>query len=119
VGRVGAREGLSLDSELLARLERIENLLTATARPQAEAVSLRQAARLLGIARGSTLQELIASGAVRTITIGRHVRIARKELHRVLEQGAPLDAPARRSPRRPAAARSEAEEIAAILAIEV
>jgi excisionase family DNA binding protein len=51
-----------------------------------EALSLRQAARVLGVDRGTTLAQLIRAGTIRTVTIGTQVRIARREIDRVLAE---------------------------------
>lgn len=79
-----------------------------------EALSLREAAAILGVSRGRTLRQLIACGSIRTVTIGGAVRIARREIDRVLCEGAPLVA----TPRRGAGKqRANAAEVAAILAL--
>lgn len=82
--------------DALARLERLERKLDALlARGRAPAgggaalVTKRAAARILGCDRGTTLEQLIRSGRLPTVTApsGKGLRIPRAELERVLREG--------------------------------
>lgn len=87
---------------MAARVERI-----AAQVPAQRLLSKRQAAALLGISRGRTLDRLIQAGVIKAVLVGRRVRIPMAELERVVADGAPAAPPAprvapkRREPRRP------------------
>ena len=108
------------ETDLQTALERIEatlaKLVRERTRPPSEAVSIRQAASLLGIDRCRTLPALIAAGTIRTVEIAGHVRVPRSEIERVLREGAPLACQ-----QKPRGQRMEsvADEVAAIMAIRV
>lgn len=51
------------------------------------AVSYREAARLLGIDRGSTLSALVARGVVRSVPWGKRSRIPLAEVERLASEG--------------------------------
>ncbi len=56
-------------------------------------LSLRMAARELGISRSKSLPRYIRAGLIKTTSIGGRVRISRDEIDRVLRDGLPpLDA---------------------------
>ncbi|MBX7115915.1 MAG: helix-turn-helix domain-containing protein [Myxococcaceae bacterium] len=57
------------------------------AKPLRLMVSHREAARLLGIDRGSTLKSLIETGHVRTVKANGRTRIPLEEVQRLAEQG--------------------------------
>jgi excisionase family DNA binding protein len=61
----------------------------AERQPPQRLLSKRQAAELLGVSRGRTLDRLIAEGAIRTVTVGTRSRIPVAELDRLLVEGAP------------------------------
>jgi excisionase family DNA binding protein len=87
-----------------------------------ELLSLKEAARVLGVDRRTTLTNLIADGVLGTVEVpgSRGIRIPRRELERLLESGLPESAPGR--PRRANRARRlpSAEEIErSILAIPI
>jgi len=78
---------------------------------QPELLSLRQAAKVLRVDRGTTLPGLIASGALRAVTVLGKARIPRDEIDRVKRDGlssAPTRAP--RVPRRPECRQEGASE---------
>jgi hypothetical protein len=79
--------------ELSATLERVERkldaLLSRERRSQAAAVGKREAARLLGVDRSTTLEALIRDGVVKTVTVAGRLRITRDEIARVLSVGVP------------------------------
>lgn len=101
-------------SDALSRIEALlKQLVQNTTR---EAYSLRQAARILGISRNS-LPALIRSGAIKVIDIAGHKRISRKELDRVLSEGASTMAPALKERRQ--AAKSWPDELEAIKSIKI
>lgn len=87
---------------MAARVERI-----ATQVPAQRLLSKRQAAALLGISRGRTLDRLIEAGIIRAVLVGKRTRIPMAELERVAVDGAPAKsaatrvAPKRREPPRP------------------
>jgi excisionase family DNA binding protein len=65
-----------------------------------ELLSKRAAAKLLGVDRGTTLEQMIADGRLRTVDVGGRPRVPRAELERVLAAGLPRAEPrARRAPR--------------------
>lgn len=68
-----------------------------------ELLSKRAAAKLLGVDRGTTLEELLRAGILKTVDIGGRPRILRSELARVLAEG--FEVPKRgrhpRAPKRP------------------
>lgn len=68
-----------------ALLER-ERKHRSSADPRA-LLSKREAARLLGVSRGRTLDSLIASGQVRVVRIGGRLRVPRAELERLQAEG--------------------------------
>lgn len=61
----------------------------AERQPPQRLLSKREAAALLGVSRGRTLDRLIAEGAIRTVTVGTRGRIPVAELDRLLVEGAP------------------------------
>jgi hypothetical protein len=84
--------------ELLARMERLERKLDAALAPRSmpELVSKRRAARLLGVNRDETLEELIRSGRLIPVYVRNRARIPLAQIRRLLEQGdAPPPAPVR------------------------
>ena len=60
----------------------------ATRLPAQRALSKRQAARLLGVSRGRTLDQLIRDGTIRTVRVGTRSKIPMAELERLLVEGA-------------------------------
>ncbi|WP_242394820.1 helix-turn-helix domain-containing protein [Anaeromyxobacter oryzisoli] len=65
-----------------------------------ELLSKRAAARMLGVDRGTTLEELVRDGRLRTVDVGGRPRIPRSELERVLAAGVPqAEAKTRRASR--------------------
>jgi excisionase family DNA binding protein len=57
------------------------------AKPLRLMVSHREAARLLGIDRGTTLKALIEAGQIRTVQANGRVRIPLEEVERIADQG--------------------------------
>lgn len=93
--------------------------------PAQRALSKRQAAQLLGVSRGRTLDRLIREGTLRAVLIGTRSRIPMSEIERLLQEGAPSPLPARPAPRRSPAPRATrrppdvAAELAKARAIKV
>jgi excisionase family DNA binding protein len=58
-----------------------------------ELLSKRAAAKFLGVDRGTTLEQLIRDGRLRTVDVGGRPRIPRTELDRVLADGVPRAEP--------------------------
>lgn len=56
--------------------------------PLPELLSMRKAARLLGVSAGRTLKPLIDCGAIRTVRVGNRDRIPRSEIERIAREGA-------------------------------
>jgi excisionase family DNA binding protein len=84
----------------------IAPLLRRLGRAERRLLSKREAARRLGIDRGTTLQDLIRSGEIRTVVLAGRVKIPASEIER-LEAGGnnPRSLPAARE-RAPRARRS-------------
>lgn len=83
------------------------------------AVSVSRAARILGVSKARSLMPAIAEGIVRTVVVGRRVRIAPAELRRLAEQGV-VAPPHRPRKRRATPAHAPADpqvEAARVLAI--
>lgn len=97
----------------------------ATCLPAQRALSKRQAARLLGVSRGRTLDRLIRDGTIRTIQIGTRNKIHVAEIERLLVEGAPTEpiplVPVRRSVARRIGTRppSMAQELAKARSLKV
>src|SRR5262245_39545061 len=74
-----------------------EHLAGTPSAPLAKSLLLRieEAAYLLAVST-RTVKRLVASRTLRTVRIGRSVRIRRAELERWLETGCPLPGPRRR-----------------------
>lgn len=73
-------------------------------------LSYRAAARLLGVGRGASLHELIASGLLRPVKLLRRSFIPRAQIEALAQTGeGPVVAPAKRSARLPARKRSIAD----------
>lgn len=70
---------------LAAALERIERKVDALTRerPSSRLLSKRQAARLLGISRTTTLEDMIADRKLRVVKVGDRVRIPAAEVERI------------------------------------
>lgn len=84
--------------ELLATIRRLEAKVDALARARPKRLlSKRAAARLLGVDRGTTLEQLIRDGHVHLVA----GKIPDTEIDRLLAEGMPE--PKQRAPRRPAA----------------
>ena len=67
---------------------------------QSQLLSMRQAAKLLGVSRNRRLRDLIESGQLNTVALGTRRRVPRAEIERLIEEG--TDGPPR-TPRRRAA----------------
>ncbi|ACL66757.1 DNA binding domain protein, excisionase family [Anaeromyxobacter dehalogenans 2CP-1] len=110
---------------LLAAIERLERKVDAlTARlaepPPAEAVGKREAARLLGVDRSTTLEQLLRNGRLRATRYGGRVRIARSEIQRFLEEPeAPRRHRAAAAPRRATTRRQVMDEAARLRALKI
>src|SRR5690242_7994245 len=52
-------------------------------------VSKSEAARLLGVSRGRTIDRMIADGTMKTVLIGERQRIPRAEVERIAAEGEP------------------------------
>lgn len=74
-------------------------------------LSYRAAARLLGVGRGASLHELIASGLLRPVKLLRRSFIPRAQIEALAQtgEGPAVVAPAKRSARLPARKRSIAD----------
>jgi excisionase family DNA binding protein len=74
-------------AELLAAIRRQTALLERAYRDHRESppalLSKREAARLLGVSRGRTLDSLLASGQVRAVRIGGRLRVPVAEIERL------------------------------------
>lgn len=73
-------------------LERVSSQLTALVQrqPSQRLLSKREAARLLGVSRGATLNRLIQEGALRTIVVGKRAKIPMAEIEQLIAKGAPF-----------------------------
>ena len=78
-------------------------------------LSKRKAARLLGVGRGNTLEQLIREGHIRTVIVAGRVRIPREEVERVAREGTEK-APAPRTAVLRKPKQTHAERYAAMLA---
>ncbi|WP_375757421.1 helix-turn-helix domain-containing protein [Corallococcus exercitus] len=67
----------------------------------AELLSKKEAARRLGVDRATTLEQLIASGHIKTVPFNGRLRIPLAEVERVLNEGIPSMDTARPKARRP------------------
>jgi excisionase family DNA binding protein len=67
----------------------------------AELLSKKEAARRLGVDRATTLEQLIASGHIKTVPFNGRVRIPLAEVERVLNEGIPSMDTVRPKARRP------------------
>ena len=77
-------------------------LLRRLGRSERRLLSKREAARRLGIDRGTTLQDLIRSGQVRTVILAGRVKIPAGEIERIeagVDDPRPLPAAREREPR--------------------
>jgi hypothetical protein len=87
--------------DLLAAVLRIERKVDALSHrrggPPAELLSMRAAAKLLGVDRGVTLPALLKTQRVRTVMVAGRPRVPRAALERVLLEGAPTSTPAPRA----------------------
>ena len=63
-------------------------------------LSLRAAARLLGVDRGATLHRWISAGAIRTVSVEDRLRIPMSEVQRIEREGISLRPPAPRTRRK-------------------
>lgn len=100
--------------ELLAAVRRLERKVDELARVRPKRLlSKRSAARLLGVDRGTTLEQLIRDGQVHLVA----GKIPDTEIDRLLAQGIPE--PKQRAPRRAAPPRSPAEEAQAIRDLKI
>lgn len=78
-------------AELLAEVRRQTGLLERAHREREREpralLSKREAARLLGVSRGRTLDALLSSGQVRAVHIGRRLRVPLAEIERFQAEG--------------------------------
>ena len=77
-------------------------LLRQLGRSERRLLSKREAARRLGIDRGTTLQDLINRGEIRTVVLAGRAKIPASEIERIEAGGnnpRPLPAPREREPR--------------------
>lgn len=63
----------------------------AERQPPQRLLSKRQAATLLGVSRGRTLDRLIQAGSIRVVHVGNRCRIPMTEIERVMVDGAPVN----------------------------
>ena len=56
-------------------------------------LSKREAARLLGVSRTSTLNEMIARGLLKTVLVNGHVKVARAEVEKIAAEGFDVTGP--------------------------
>jgi excisionase family DNA binding protein len=75
-----------MSTEALRELQQeIQKLRIAIRRDTpAGLLSFRKAAKLLGIDRGTTLNAMVASGQIRTVTVGKREKIPMAEIQRLL-----------------------------------
>lgn len=50
-------------------------------------LSVREAARLLGVGRTNTFQTMMETGAIRVVKVAGRVRVARSEVDRIVREG--------------------------------
>jgi len=99
-------EVVAIRSSLAAKL--------APSPPPPRLLSQRQAAKMLGIDRGATLGDLLASGNLRTVTLGGRPRIPLVEVERLAAEGTTRTG---RKPHRKTAGAKGDTEVARILAL--
>ena len=75
-------DGLDAVSRLAGEVERLR--IAIKRETPTGLLSFRKAARLLGIDRGRTLNDLVDSGQIRTVHVGKRVKIPVSEIHRLL-----------------------------------
>ena len=73
-------------SAMQAELHALRTQLRAHVKPR-QVLSLREAARLLGIDRNRTLKALLASGQVRTVEVNGRTKVPLLEVERLAAQG--------------------------------
>lgn len=120
--RPAAHGPVTLEALLAAieRLERKVDALAARRAAPAQAVGKREAARLLGVDRSTTLEQLLRDGRLRATRYGGRVRIARSEIQRFLEEPpAPRQARASTKRRRAPTAREAADDAAQLRALKL
>lgn len=84
-------------------------------RPDKVVLSFREAARVLGISRNTTLVAAVRAGAIRTVIIAGHRKIPRSEIERVQLDGLRIDTrPSRRRHQR----RRKSDPAAEILSLD-
>jgi|SRR5712664_292710 len=84
---------------VMARLEARLNALATARQPRGgdtRLLSLRGAARRLGVSRGRTLPDLIAERKVKTVTVAGRVKVPMSEIERIEREGASQVATSRR-----------------------
>jgi hypothetical protein len=68
--------------------DEIRRLLDKVSKPLPKLLSKSHAARLLGVSRGRTLGPLIERGLIRTVLLGKRVKIPLSEIERIQHEGA-------------------------------
>jgi excisionase family DNA binding protein len=94
-GSARSAYGYRMTNEMAAALRKLDAVLDRGVNTGARLLSLRATARLLGLSRTSTLGELIARKAIRTVKVGERVRVPRSEIERIEREG--LTIPPRRA----------------------
>ncbi len=86
-----------LGADICAKLDEVTKQL----KPKEEKalLSLRAAAKLLGVARDSTLKELIVSGWLKTVDVNGRKKIPAAEVERLAHEGWELPQRSRRRPK--------------------
>lgn len=78
---------MSLEEQVAALTARIEALEKAKRRSHTHLLSKREAAKRLGVDRGTTLEVLIATKQLKTVRTGKRVRIPAAEVERLVREG--------------------------------
>ncbi len=79
---------MTAEDAILEALERLERKLDTLTRPRSRLLSKRAAARMLGVSRTTTLEDMIADRRLRVVRVGDGVRIPAAEVERLAKEGA-------------------------------
>ena len=77
----------ALRSDTAAMRQEMAARLTSPSPPLPRLLSKRAAAKLLGVDRGTTLADLLATGNLRTVVLGGQERIPTAEIERLATEG--------------------------------
>jgi hypothetical protein len=78
-------------------------------------LSKREAARLLGVGRNKTLNELIARGLLKTVVVNGHIKVPRADVERIAAKGFDLDAPTKRIRHEPKSRNNHPADLEAVI----